>query len=178
MGKKKADLPLNRALRVGPPTSVVLATCVPADGKPNIITLGMIMPISHNPPLIAIGVSPKRYSHTLIEKTKEFVINVPTKDLVKQIAFCGSVSGRNHDKFRETKLTPHPSRKARSPLIKECISNLECKVVTSYVCGDHTLFVGEVVAAHVDEELLKKTLRVFCLLHRENTHKLSRIVGI
>lgn len=73
----------------------VLATCISSDGKPNIITLGMYMPISSNPPLITIGVSPRRYSYKLIEETKEFAINVPSKDLVEQTVFCGRVSGRD-----------------------------------------------------------------------------------
>jgi len=151
---------LSQALQVGPPTSVVLVTCVSAEGKPNIITLGMYMPISRRPPLVTIGVSPRRYSHKLIEETGEFVINVPSEDLVKETAFCGSVSGKDHDKFAEAQLTPIPASKVRPPLIKECISNLECKQAASYECGDHTLYVGEVVAAHVEEGLLKETLDV------------------
>ena len=154
MVKKKVSLPSVRALQVGPPTSVVLATCISPDGRPNIITLGMYMPISANPPLITIGVSPRRYSHRLIEETREFVINVPSKNLVRQTILCGSVSGREHDKFREAELTPIPALKVKPPLIKECVSNLECKVVASYVCGDHILFVGEIVAAHADEGML------------------------
>ena len=154
MVKKKVSLPSDRALQVGPPTSVVLATCISPDGRPNIITLGMYMPISASPPLIIIGVSPRRHSHRLIEETKEFVINVPSENLVRQTILCGSVSGREHDKFVETELTPIPAAKVKPPLIKECVSNLECKVAASYVCGDHTLFVGEVLAAHVDEDML------------------------
>lgn len=160
MNKRKVDVPLDRAMQVGPPTSVVLATCISADGKPNIITLGMYMPISSNPPLLTIGVSPKRYSHGLIKETREFVVNVPSKDLVKQSVLCGSVSGRDHNKFEEAGLTPIPASKVKPPSIKECVSNLECKVVASYECGDHTLFVGEVVAAHADEGMLKETLDV------------------
>lgn len=160
MNKRKVDVPLDRAMQVGPPTSVVLATCISADGKPNMITLGMYMPISSNPPLLTIGVSPKRYSYGLIKETREFVVNVPSKDLVKQAVFCGSVSGRDHNKFEEAGLNPIPASKVKPPLIKECVSNLECKVVASYECGDHTLFVGEVVAAHVDEGMLKETLDV------------------
>jgi flavin reductase (DIM6/NTAB) family NADH-FMN oxidoreductase RutF len=156
----KINVPLNRVLQVGPPTNVVLVTCISSDLKPNIITLGMYMPISHNPPLVAIGVSPKRYSHKLIQKTKEFVINVPSKDLVKQTILCGSVSGRKIDKIKETKLTLKPAKKVKPLLINECISNLECKNVASYLCGDHTLFIGEVIAAHVEKELLKKTLDI------------------
>ena len=160
MDKKKVNVPLDRALRLGPPTSVVLATCIPANGKPNIITLGMYMPISSKPPLITIGVSPRRYSHKLISESREFVVNVPTKEILKEMIHCGEVSGRAHDKFKEAGLTPIPASMVKPPLIKECVSNLECKVTASHKCGDHTLFVGEVVAAHVDEGLLKETLDI------------------
>jgi flavin reductase (DIM6/NTAB) family NADH-FMN oxidoreductase RutF len=107
------DAPLDRAIQLGPPTSVVLATCVSADGKPNIITLGMYMPVSSSPPLVAIAVSPKRYSHQLIAETGEFVVNVPTKEIVKQTILCGTVSGREHDKFVEAGLHPMQASKVK-----------------------------------------------------------------
>jgi len=158
LDEESVSVPLDRALQIGPPTSVVLATCISSDGKPNIITLGMYMPISNKPPLIVIGVSPRRYSHQLIMETAEFVVNVPTKDIVEQTVFCGTVSGRSHDKFKEAGLTPVPANIVKPPLIKECVSSLECKVTAKYTCGDHTLFVGEVVATHVKKEMLKDTL--------------------
>ena len=132
-----------------------MATVVGNDGKPNIITLGMYMPISVNPPLVCIGVAPQRYSHGLIEETGEFVINTPSIDLEEQMHYCGVKSARDVDKWKETGLTPMPSLKVKPPRIKECFGHLECKVVQTHVCGDHTLFVGEVVATTVDEEVLK-----------------------
>jgi len=158
LDEELVSVPLNRALQIGQPTSVVLATCISLEGKPNIITLGMYMPISHEPPLIVIGVSPRRYSHQLIIETAQFVVNVPTEDIVEQTVFCGTVSGRTHDKFKEAGLTPVPANMVKPPLIKECVSSLECKVTAKYTCGDHTLFVGEVVAAHVKKGMLKDTL--------------------
>ena len=132
-----------------------MATVVGSDGKPNIITLGMYMPISVNPPLVCIGVAPQRYSHGLIEENGEFVINTPSIDLEEQMHYCGVKSARDVDKWKETGLTPMPSLKVKPPRIKECFGHLECKVVQTHVCGDHTLFVGEVVATTVDEEVLK-----------------------
>ena len=132
-----------------------MATVVGNDGKPNIITLGMYMPISVNPPLVCIGVAPQRYSHGLIEENGEFVINTPSIDLEEQMHYCGVKSARDVDKWKETGLTPMPSLKVKPPRIKECFGHLECKVVQTHVCGDHTLFVGEVVATTVDEEVLK-----------------------
>ena len=150
----KKELPENRRLQPGPAGVVVMATCAGKDGRPNIITLGMYMPISIRPPMVCIGVAPQRYSHGLIEETGEFVINVPSITLEEQMHFCGVKSGRDVDKFAETGLTPIPARKVKPPLIKECFGHIECKVVQTHVCGDHTLFVGKVVATSADEDVM------------------------
>ena len=150
----KRELPAAKIFQAGPPSIVVMVTCVGSGGRPNIITLGMYMPISFDPPLVCIGVSPKRYSHRLIEEMGEFVVNVPSINLTEEMNFCGIRSGRDCDKFRETGLTPVPASKARPPLIEECFGHLECRVVQSHICGDHTLFVGEVLRASVNEDLL------------------------
>ena len=151
----KKELPKGRRLQPGPAGNVVMATVVGNDGKPNIITLGMYMPISINPPLVCIGIAPRRYSHTLLEENGEFVINTPSIDLEEQMHYCGIKSGRDVDKWAETGLTPMPSLKVKPPRIEECFSHLECKVVQAHTCGDHTLFVGEVLATTVDEGVMK-----------------------
>jgi len=150
----KKELSVANLLQAGPPSIVVMATCISSDGRPNIITLGMYMTISFDPPLVCIGISPKRYSHRLIEETGEFVVNVPSIGLEEAMHFCGTKSGRDCDKFKETGLTATPASKVKPPLIEECYGHLECKVVQSYVCGDHTLFVGEVLRASADADVL------------------------
>jgi flavin reductase (DIM6/NTAB) family NADH-FMN oxidoreductase RutF len=99
----------------------------------------------------------ERYSHAIITKSGEFVVNIPTIDLIEQTVFCGEHSGREVDKFKETKLTPIPSLKVNAPSILECVAHLECKVVQTVRTGDHTFFVGEVVAARVNQGLFKRT---------------------
>jgi flavin reductase (DIM6/NTAB) family NADH-FMN oxidoreductase RutF len=69
--------------------------------------------------------------------------------------YCGTESGRRIDKFKKTGLTAMASLKVKPPRIKECFGHLECKVVQKHTCGDHTLFVGEVVAASVDEKVME-----------------------
>lgn len=150
----KRELPADKLLQAGPASVVVLATCVDSEGKANIITLGMYMSISFDPTLVCIGVSPKRYSHDLIAESGEFVVNVPSIDLEKEAHFCGTKSGRDVDKFAETGLTPVPAKTVKPPLIKECFGHLECRVVQSHVCGDHTLFVGEVLSSSVRDDVL------------------------
>ncbi|MDP2901002.1 MAG: flavin reductase family protein [Candidatus Bathyarchaeota archaeon] len=151
----KTNLPKERYSQAGPVAPTVMVTCVDARGRPNIITLGMYMPISHDPPQVVIGVSPKRYSHDLIRDQGEFIVNSPGIGLAEKMHICGTKSGRDVDKFKEAGLTPGPARKVRPPLIQECYGHIECEVVNMVTCGDHTLFVGEVVAASIDEDCLR-----------------------
>jgi flavin reductase (DIM6/NTAB) family NADH-FMN oxidoreductase RutF len=130
----------------------VLVSCVSKTGRPNIITLAWTMPTSINPPLVAISIAPRRYSHALIEEMREFVVNIPTMDILKETLFCGRRSGKDYDKFKETRLTPLPARKVKPPIIKECIAHLECKLHSQFTTGDHTIFVGEIVEAYADKE--------------------------
>ena len=152
----KIRLPKERFSQAGPIAPVVLVTSIDENGKANIITLGMYMPISHDPQQVVIGVSPKRYSHDLIMEQGEFVVNAPGIDLAEKTHICGVKSGRNVDKFKEAELTAMPAQKVRPPLITECYGHMECEVVNMLTCGDHTLFIGEVVAASIDEECMEK----------------------
>jgi len=130
----------------------VLVSCVGKDGKPNIITLAWAMPTSINPPLVAVSIAPRRYSHKLIEETGEFVVNIPTMDILDATFYCGLVSGKDHDKFKGADLTPMPAKKVKPPIIGECVAHLECKLHSKFPTGDHTIFVGEIVEAYANKE--------------------------
>jgi flavin reductase (DIM6/NTAB) family NADH-FMN oxidoreductase RutF len=141
------------------PMQTVLVTCNDdVIGKPNIITLAWHTPISSKPPLYGIAIAPKRYSHSLIKKSKEFVINFIPYSLVKAAQFCGTHSGRSTDKLSKTGLTLTPSKKLSTPLIKEGYAHLECKLVRSACFGNHTLFVGEVITVSADKGAFKNEL--------------------
>jgi flavin reductase (DIM6/NTAB) family NADH-FMN oxidoreductase RutF len=130
----------------------VLVTCNDENKKTNIITISWQCPISKNPPLYGISVAPNRYSHDLIKKSKEFVVNFLPFDFVERINFCGTNSGRNIDKTQNSNLTLIPSKKVTTSSIKESYSILECKLKESISIGDHTFFVGEVVNISSDED--------------------------
>jgi flavin reductase (DIM6/NTAB) family NADH-FMN oxidoreductase RutF len=136
------------------PCPVVLVTCGDFTDSPNIITLAWVGVICSNPPILGVGIRPERYSYDLIEKFGEFVVNIPTKDSVRTVDFCGVVSGRNRDKFAETGLTSVKADQVRAPLIEECPVNIECKVRQVIPVGSHHLFLGEVVQLHVQQEIL------------------------
>ena len=151
----KTKLSKEKYSQAGPVSPVVLVTSIDPEGRPNIITLGMYMPISHDSPQVVIGVSPKRYSHDLIRGQGEFVVNSPGFDIAEKVHACGVKSGRDVDKWAEAGLTAEPAQRVRPPIIRECYGHIECEVVNKLTCGDHTLFVGEVVAASIDEDCLE-----------------------
>ena len=136
------------------PTPVGLITCVDSDGRPNIITLGEVAMVSLKPTRVSVGTRPATYSNGLIKETGEFVINFPTVDIVDEVDFCGTRSGRDVNKFAETRLTPEPAIHVRPPLIKECPVNLECKVIGVLSLGSHDLFIGDVLVMHAEEECI------------------------
>ena len=136
------------------PCPVVLVTCVDSNGKPNIITLAWAGTVCSDPPTIGLGIRPKRYSYNLIDNSCEFVVNIPDKGILKEVDFCGIVSGEDVDKFAETMLTPKPAEKVKPPLIRECPVNIECIVKDKISVGTHHLFLGEVICVHVDQDIL------------------------
>lgn len=142
------------------PCPVVLVTSVDSKGKPNIITLAWAGIVCSNPPTLSLGIRPQRYSYGSIEDSGEFVVNIPTKEILKEVDLCGMVSGKDLDKFSETGLTPEPAEQVKPPLIRECPVNIECVVVEKIPLGVHHLFLGKVVRVHVDQEILDAKGRI------------------
>ena len=108
------------------------------------------MPTSINPPLLAISLAPTRHTHTLIEESGEFIVNIPTLEILQAVYACGSLSGRSFDKFKKANLSQMPAKKVKAPAIRECIAHVECEVVEQFTTGDHTIFVGKILEAYAD----------------------------
>lgn len=136
------------------PCPVTLVTCLDLKDRPNIITLAWIGVVCSDPPIISLGIRLGRYSNKMIEEHKEFVINIPTKNLLRKSDLAGMISGRDYDKFKKTGLTPEPASRVKAPLIKQCPLNLECVLKQKISLGSHDLFLGEVVAIHIDKKIL------------------------
>jgi flavin reductase (DIM6/NTAB) family NADH-FMN oxidoreductase RutF len=148
---EKIDVEFSSAYRLLHPMHTILVSCVGETGQPNVLPLAWAMPTSREPVLVAVSIGLSRYSHELIEETGEFVINLPTVDIIKEMLACGRTSGKTSNKFAQTGLTPVPGRKVKAPIIKECIAHLECKVHSQFKTGDHTVFVGHVIAAYANK---------------------------
>ncbi len=128
-----------------------------SDGnRNNFMTAAWVMPVSANPPLLAVAIAPDRYTHELIEKSGEFTVNVMDMKYLEKVHYCGVVSGREEDKVSKLGLTVKRGRTVSAPVIEEATAVLECRVWAKYRTGDHTLFIGEVKAAYVKKEAFKE----------------------
>ena len=129
------------------PRPVVLVTCCDAEGKPNVFSLAWHTPLSHDPALVGISIGRSHYSHSLIQATGEFVINIVGQGLLNAVVVCGNHSGADGDKSTLADLKLERARWVQAPLIADALGYLECRVAQEVSCGDHTLFVGHVIDA-------------------------------
>lgn len=136
------------------PVPAVMVSCQRPGEKPNIITIAWAGTVCSSPAMVSISVRPERYSYDILRETKEFVINLTTKELAFAADYCGVKSGREVDKFKEMGLTPCPSKEIKAPGIEESPVNIECKVRDVIPLGSHDLFLAEVAAVGVDEDYL------------------------
>lgn len=135
------------------PEWVVLIVTVDAKGSVDIMPAGWAMIASGNPPMFAVAVGHGRYTHELIEKGREFIIAFPSPGQGEDVMYTGTHSGRDVDKLANTRFEATPATCVKPPLLKGCIVNLECKLSSQTPAGDHSVFVGEVLAAHVEEHV-------------------------
>ncbi len=142
------------------PMKHFLLTCGNMEEDSNIITISFCMPVSKEPPLIACAIGKESYSYKLINKTKEFVVNVPQKELQAKTYYCGYHSGYQVDKFKETGLNPVKAKSVEVPIIAECVAHMECVVKQKIRTGDKILFIGEIIESYADESLVKGKVTV------------------
>lgn len=152
----KIEVAKEKANRLINPGEVILVSSS-YKGKDNIITLAWSTPLSHKPALLGVSVAKTHLSAELIRKTGEFIVNIPSIDLLEGVMYCGTHSGRDADKFKETGLTKgKANRLIHTALITECIGHLECYLRDVKEVSDHFFFIGEVIYACAEEGLFKE----------------------
>ena len=141
-----------------------------AAGKPNVMTIGWgAIGSIWGRPTFTVLVRPSRYTYSRLEQSGDFTVNVPPRELAAALNLCGTVSGRDHDKFKEAGLTLLPGKQVRPPIVAECVVHYECRTLhrndvaptalvqavldDAYPAGDfHRVYFGEIVAAYADED--------------------------
>lgn len=138
------------------PLPVVMVSCKKQDEKANIITVAWAGTTCSSPAMLSISVRPERYSYGIIKETKEFVVNLVTRDLVLATDFCGVKSGRDVDKYKEMNLHEQESSVVSAPGIAESPVNIECRVISETNLGSHVMFNAEVVNVSVDDNYMNE----------------------
>lgn len=142
------------------------------DDKPNVMAIGWAhVGIVWSMPVCVVYVRPSRHSYTLLEQLRQFTVNVVTADLADAVELCGTVSGRDEDKFVSAKLTAVPAKKVKPPVIEQGILHYECNVLhyndvlstnlqrkvidSAYGQGDfHRCYFGKIVACYGEPDKL------------------------
>jgi flavin reductase (DIM6/NTAB) family NADH-FMN oxidoreductase RutF len=145
---RKRDFPVNKIRQFLEPSPVVLVSSA-WKGKDNIMTMGWYTIMEFKPSFIGCVISNQNYTFEMVKKSKECVINIPTRNLAKKIVGIGNCSGAKIDKFKKFKLTSIPGSKVNAPLILECYANFECKLADMKLVKQYNFFIFEVNKAHV-----------------------------
>ena len=136
------------------PVPAVMVSCKRAGERPNIITVAWAGTVCSDPAMVSISVRPERFSHAIIQESGEYVINLVTEKLAGACDWCGVVSGRDRDKFREMKLTAYQSDLMDTPAIEESPVNIWCKVAKTEHLGSHDMFLARVVGVTVEDRYM------------------------
>jgi flavin reductase (DIM6/NTAB) family NADH-FMN oxidoreductase RutF len=147
----KKSLPLSKVYTLIEPGPVVLLTTA-AYGQANVMAMSWHSMLEFEPPLVGCVVSNRNYSYSLLRKSRQCVINIPTVDIADKVVGCGNTTGAKTDKFEKFGLTRGPAAVVQVPLIQECYANLECRIVDTSMVSKYAFFVLEVLNARADSK--------------------------
>ncbi|MGA2286712.1 MAG: flavin reductase family protein [Dehalococcoidia bacterium] len=153
MRRPVAEADARRLLSGGPVTLVTSAW----HGKNNVMPAAFVTPLSFEPPLVGVAISPSRHSYDMIRYSEQFALSIPGRRLLHHVQYLGSVSGADVDKLELTKLPTFKALRVEAPLIEGCVAWVECGVEDALRVGDHVLFVGQVLAAQAEAEAFDGT---------------------
>lgn len=149
MKKKLGPLPL-----LWPHPAVLLGANT--DGRPDFATVAWAGIVAGNPPAVAIGLQPHRYSLKGIYQNLNFSVNIPSREMAREVDYCGLVSGASTDKVKDCGFKIFYGVLGTAPLIEQCPINLECQAMHFLNLGSHIMVVGKVVETYCSEICLTK----------------------
>jgi len=148
----------------------LLLASTKSSGESNVMTIGWgSVGIIWGKPIFTVLVRPSRHTYEFIEDSHEFTVNVPTEELRRWVGVCGTLSGRDVDKFADYGVTATPGQNVGAVTIDPCPMVYECKVVHlsdlipahldrkidagSYPSGDyHRVYLGEILGVYASED--------------------------
>ena len=143
---------IGKIQRITSPNPFALLSACREDGSTNLMAVSWWTYVSNHPPAVAVCLSNKGLSGSLIEKNGEFGLCTVTEELKEAAFACGTCSGRLKDKAEEFQIKLMPSQEIWPQLVKLHKVALECRLCEKLALSDHTIYVGEIVAAHVNSD--------------------------
>ncbi|MCH8814634.1 MAG: flavin reductase family protein, partial [Chloroflexi bacterium] len=120
--------------------------------KTNVMPVIWMTQLSAQPTMIGVAINPARFTHDLVRYAEQFALNFPARDLLNHTHYFGSVSGEDVGKIELSKLATFNASKVDVPLLENCVAWIECGLEDTMRIGDHTLFIGRVLAVQGEEE--------------------------
>lgn len=134
------------------PEQISIALARDPTGKYNPITLSWAMLTSIEPPMFAISVGRERYSLAALRHARSFVLSLPSDRMQADVIYHGTRSGRDEDKLALCGTATQAADRIDCVLLADAVANFECEIVSELATGDHVIFVGQVVASHVNRD--------------------------
>ena len=149
--RKAVDLTIAyRLIGSGP---VVLVSSL-LKGRAGLTPIAWHMPVSDDPPIVALEIWKGHFIHKAILETGDFVINIPSSDMAETVRRLGSVSGKKIDKFKDFGLIKEAGKKVKSPRLKSAIGIIECKLRREdAILKKYSVVMGNVVYAEAEKDL-------------------------
>lgn len=124
------------------------------DDKPNFMAVAWCGIVNSDPPMISVATRHERHTLKGIRQNMTFSVNVPSCDQVKEVDYCGIISGTKADKVDACQFDVFYGKLNNAPLIEQCPINLECSVAHTQNLGSHFLVIGKIEESHVTENCL------------------------
>ena len=143
------------------PLLAVLVSCGASPDESNLFTASWVGTLCTNPPMCYVSIRPERHSYGIIRRNMEFTLNLTTTDMARATDWCGVRSGRDYDKWKESRLTPHAGVEVRSPYVEESPLSIECRVREIIPLGSHDMFIADVVNILADDKYIDAKSEAF-----------------
>jgi len=141
------------------PVPAALISARGKDGRTGLLTAAWCGTVCSDPPMLSVSIKKSRFTHHLIEESREFTVNLTTEEMARAVDLCGVISGKDVDKWEKSGLHEEEGLKVSAPSVQESPVSIECKVTQILELGSHDMFLGEVVSVRAAEEFFDETGR-------------------
>lgn len=147
------------------PCRPIICTTINEDGSDHVAPFGWVTPISYQPPRLVLNLlrkPEKQHSLINIERTREFVVNLPDMRIADELIFASYDPQYGENKFERAAFTRIPAQKVAPPAIKECRAHLECRVLSIFEPpeSDCTMLISDVLAAYYDSDAFSENMLI------------------